>query len=49
MIQAAIAKGVKKFVLVTSLGCGSSKGALQNDVGVVHIAACAWERVQVQM
>lgn len=28
LIDAAIRKGVKKFILVTSIGCGDSKGAL---------------------
>mmetsp|Transcript_34579 Transcript_34579/g.87460 ORF Transcript_34579/g.87460 Transcript_34579/m.87460 type:complete len:266 (-) Transcript_34579:262-1059(-) len=32
MIHAAMEKGVKKFILVTSLGCGSSKGAIQERV-----------------
>jgi nucleoside-diphosphate-sugar epimerase len=27
VIEAALAKGVKKFILVTSIGCGDSKDA----------------------
>jgi uncharacterized protein YbjT (DUF2867 family) len=33
LIDAAIKKGVKKFVLVTSLGCGSSQKAVSERVG----------------
>eukprot|EP00967_Tisochrysis_lutea_P008087 scaffold9664_cov17-Tisochrysis_lutea.AAC.1 len=32
MIQAAMKKGVKKFVFVTSLGCGSSKDSISEQV-----------------
>jgi hypothetical protein len=32
MIQAAMKKGVKKFVFVTSLGCGSSKDSIGEQV-----------------
>lgn len=32
MINAAIKKGVKKFVLVTSLGCGNTKDAIGEKV-----------------
>ncbi len=32
VINAAIKKGVKKFVLVTSLGCGSTKDAIPAKV-----------------
>jgi hypothetical protein len=35
LINAAIKKGVKKFVLVTSLGCGSSQKAVSERVGGV--------------
>jgi hypothetical protein len=34
MIEAAMRKGVKKFVLVTSLGCGSSREAIGERVSV---------------
>lgn len=33
LIQAAMKKGVKKFVFVTSLGCGSSRNAISEQVG----------------
>lgn len=34
VINAAIKKGVKKFVLVTSLGCGDSKDSIPAKVSV---------------
>jgi hypothetical protein len=33
VIEAALAKGVKKFILVTSIGCGDSKDAPGEQVG----------------
>jgi len=33
VIEAALAKGVKKFILVTSIGCGDTKDAPGEQVG----------------
>lgn len=38
MIEAALAKGVKKFILVTSIGCGDSKDAPGEQVR--HLWSC---------
>jgi nucleoside-diphosphate-sugar epimerase len=39
VIEAAAAKGVKKFVLITSIGCGDTKDAPGEQVKIVTSAA----------
>jgi len=38
VIEAAAAKGVKKFVLITSIGCGDTKDAPGEQVGVCAVS-----------
>lgn len=42
VIEAALAKGVKKFILVTSIGCGDSKDAPGDQVGVLLLVVVVW-------
>jgi hypothetical protein len=42
VIEAALAKGVKKFILVTSIGCGDSKDAPGEQV---RLQAKLWSDV----
>ncbi len=44
IIEAAAKKGVKKFILVTSVGCGDSKDAPGEQVGPWAASGGAWDK-----